>query len=136
MTLLTRHAAVRRCRSAWAHRKALPRLSDSLGTLPCCVGPVQKLWQPLRIPPVTRSVLLHSRDNMMHMWYAPGVVLIDVDTLKTLPDRELASGISEIIKYGLIRDPALFAWLEANMERLLQRDPEARAALFACQIRA
>ena len=53
-------------------------------------------------------------------------VLIDVDTLNTLPDRELASGISEIIKYGLIRDPDLFVWLEANMERLLQRDPEAR----------
>ena len=80
--------------------------------------------------------LLHSRDSMMHMWCAPGAVLIDVDMLKTLPDRELASGISEIIKYGLIRDPALFAWLEANMERLLQRDPEARAALFACQMRA
>ena len=79
---------------------------------------------------VTAVSILHSLDNMMHMWCAPGAVLIDVDTLKTLPDRELASGISEIIKYGLIRDPALFAWLEVNMERLLQRDPEARCPLF------
>jgi len=59
---------------------------------------------------------------------ARGAVLIDVDTLSTLPDRELASGISEIVKYGLIRDPALFAWLEANMERLLQRDPQVPRA--------
>ena len=53
-------------------------------------------------------------------------VLIDVDTLATLPERELASGLSEVVKYGLIRDPALFGWLEANMERLLQRDPQVR----------
>ncbi|KAK9833984.1 hypothetical protein WJX81_000678 [Elliptochloris bilobata] len=63
--------------------------------------------------------------NMIGAFYQPRCVLIDVDTLETLPDRELASGISEIIKYGLIRDPDLFVWLEANMERLLQRDPEA-----------
>lgn len=42
-----------------------------------------------------------------------------------LPDRELASGISEIIKYGLIRDADLFTWLEANMDALLARDPAA-----------
>ncbi|KAK9908689.1 hypothetical protein WJX75_001464 [Coccomyxa subellipsoidea] len=63
--------------------------------------------------------------NMIGAFYQPRCVLVDVDSLKTLPDRELASGISEIIKYGLIRDPALFEWLEANMERLLSRDAEA-----------
>ena len=62
--------------------------------------------------------------NMIGAFYQPRCVLVDVDSLKTLPDRELASGISEIIKYGLIRDPALFEWLEANMERLLSRDAE------------
>ncbi len=62
--------------------------------------------------------------NMIGAFYQPKVVLVDVDTLNSLPDRELASGISEIIKYGLIRDPALFEWLEANMERLLARDAE------------
>ncbi len=40
------------------------------------------------------------------------VVLIDSDTLATLPDRELASGLSEVVKYGLIRDAAFFEWLE------------------------
>jgi 3-dehydroquinate synthase len=44
-----------------------------------------------------------------------------------LPVRELASGISEIIKYGLIRDADLFQWLEQNMHKVLARDPEATA---------
>ncbi|DBA95194.1 TPA: hypothetical protein ACH3X3_013097 [Trebouxia sp. C0006] len=63
--------------------------------------------------------------NMIGAFYQPQCVLIDTDTLITLPDRELASGISEIIKYGLIRDAPLFEWLEENMDRLMQRDPEA-----------
>ena len=46
---------------------------------------------------------------------------------RAAPPRELASGISEIVKYGLIRDSDLFCWLEANMPRLLARDPEAIA---------
>lgn len=68
--------------------------------------------------------------NMIGAFYQPRCVLIDVDTLKTLPDRELASGISEIIKYGLIRDPELFQWLEANMERLLQRNAEVCSTAY------
>lgn len=63
--------------------------------------------------------------NMIGAFYQPKHVLIDTDTLNTLPDRELASGISEIVKYGLIRDPALFEWLEENMEKLLDRDAAA-----------
>lgn len=61
-------------------------------------------------------------------------VLIDIATLDSLPDRELASGISEIIKYGLIRDAPFFEWLEANMDRLLARDREVRhrASLQSC----
>jgi 3-dehydroquinate synthase len=55
------------------------------------------------------------------------VVLIDTDTLASLPDRELASGIAEVVKYGLIRDAPFFEWLEANMDRLMARDPEAIA---------
>ncbi|KAG2428877.1 hypothetical protein HYH02_014200 [Chlamydomonas schloesseri] len=65
--------------------------------------------------------------NMIGAFYQPRVVLVDTDTLATLPDRELASGISEVIKYGLIRDAPFFEWLEANMDRLLARDPEAIA---------
>ena len=60
--------------------------------------------------------------NMIGAFYQPRVVQIDVETLSTLPKRELASGLSEIVKYGLIRDPQLFAWLEQNMDKLLARD--------------
>ncbi len=62
--------------------------------------------------------------NMIGAFYQPRCVLIDTDTLASLPDRELASGLSEVVKYGLIRDPELFEWLEQNMERLLSRDPQ------------
>ncbi len=60
--------------------------------------------------------------NMIGAFYQPRLVQIDVETLNTLPKRELASGISEIVKYGLIRDPDLFVWLEQNADKLLARD--------------
>ena len=63
--------------------------------------------------------------NMIGAFYQPRAVLIDTDTLNTLPDRELAAGLAEVIKYGLIRDPEFFAWLEANVDKLLARDPAA-----------
>lgn len=61
--------------------------------------------------------------NMIGAFYQPRMVLADSATLNTLPDRELRAGLAEIIKYGLIRDPAFFDWLERNMHRLLTRDP-------------
>jgi 3-dehydroquinate synthase len=63
--------------------------------------------------------------NMIGAFHQPQCVFIDTNTLSTLPDRELQSGISEIVKYGLIRDAALFEWLEDNMAALLKRDPSA-----------
>ena len=65
--------------------------------------------------------------NMIGAFYQPKLVLADMDTLATLPERELAAGIAEVIKYGLICDAAFFDWLEANMPRLLARDPLALA---------
>ncbi len=65
--------------------------------------------------------------NMIGAFYQPRLVLADIGTLDTLPDRELRAGLAEVIKYGLIRDFDLFEWLEANVERLLDRDPEALA---------
>ena len=64
---------------------------------------------------------------MMGAFYQPRAVIIDTDTLNTLPDRELSAGLSEVIKYGLIRDPEFFAWLETNLDKLLKRDTEALA---------
>ncbi|APR03621.1 3-dehydroquinate synthase [Thauera chlorobenzoica] len=63
--------------------------------------------------------------NMIGAFYQPRLVLADIDTLATLPERELAAGLAEVIKYGLIRDPDFLAWLEANLERLRARDPDA-----------
>lgn len=63
--------------------------------------------------------------NMIGAFHQPNAVIIDTDTLDTLPDRELSAGLAEVIKYGLIREPEFFDWLEANMDRLLARDREA-----------
>jgi len=65
--------------------------------------------------------------NMIGAFYQPKVVLADISTLDTLLDRELKAGLAEVIKYGLIRDPEFFVWLEANIEKLLARDKEALA---------
>mmetsp|Transcript_9078 Transcript_9078/g.12935 ORF Transcript_9078/g.12935 Transcript_9078/m.12935 type:complete len:434 (+) Transcript_9078:96-1397(+) len=62
--------------------------------------------------------------NMIGAFHQPECVFIDTDNLNSLPDRELQSGIAEIIKYGLIRDKEFFEWLEANMEKLVGRDTD------------
>ncbi len=63
--------------------------------------------------------------NMIGAFHQPRCVVIDTDTLGTLPDKELSAGIAEVIKYGLIRDAQFLAWLEGNVDSLLARDPEA-----------
>jgi len=65
--------------------------------------------------------------NMIGAFYQPRLVLADLETLDTLPDRELKAGLAEVIKYGLIRDPEFFVWLEGNLEKLLARDKVALA---------
>lgn len=62
--------------------------------------------------------------NMIGAFYQPQLVVADIATLNTLPDRELKAGIAEVIKYGLIRDAEFLTWLEANMAGLLARDPQ------------
>lgn len=63
--------------------------------------------------------------NMVGAFYQPAVVIADIDTLHTLPERELAAGLAEVIKYGLIRDAEFLDWLDANIEKLCARNPEA-----------
>jgi len=60
--------------------------------------------------------------NMVGAFWQPRLVIADTDTLQTLPERELAAGMAEVIKYGLIRDLAFLEWLEANVTRLMARD--------------
>jgi 3-dehydroquinate synthase len=63
--------------------------------------------------------------NMIGAFHQPQCVFIDTQTLSTLPDRELHSGVAEVIKYGLIRDAPFFEWLEQNIQRVNQRDETA-----------
>jgi 3-dehydroquinate synthase len=65
--------------------------------------------------------------NMIGSFHQPKCVIADTATLDTLPDRELRAGIAEVVKYGLIRDPDFFAWLEESMDALVAREPEALA---------
>jgi 3-dehydroquinate synthase len=76
--------------------------------------------------------------NMIGSFHQPQCVLIDTNTLQTLPDRELCSGIAEIIKYGLIRDSEFFIWQEQNMDELLNRNATALryAITRSCQNKA
>jgi 3-dehydroquinate synthase len=63
--------------------------------------------------------------NMIGAFYQPQCVIADAEVLDTLDDRQLSSGLAEVIKYGLIRDPDFFDWLENNMKALLSRDKKA-----------
>jgi 3-dehydroquinate synthase len=76
--------------------------------------------------------------NLIGAFHQPRVVLIDTDTLNTLPDRELSAGIAEVIKHGAIADADFFAWLEDNMEALRARDSDAlaHAVQRSCEIKA
>lgn len=76
--------------------------------------------------------------NMIGAFYQPKSVIIDIDTLQTLPDRELSAGLAEIIKYGLINDHEFFAWMEDNIDGLMARDKEAltEAIYRSCENKA
>ncbi|MEO8151700.1 MAG: 3-dehydroquinate synthase [Rhizobacter sp.] len=76
--------------------------------------------------------------NMIGAFYQPLRVITDLDTLDTLPDRELAAGLAEVIKYGPIADDAFLAWIEANLDALWARDKAALAYAVkrSCEIKA
>lgn len=76
--------------------------------------------------------------NMIGAFYQPQAVLIDIEVLSTLPDRELSAGLAEVIKYGLIYDEAFFRWLESNMDALRSREPQSLiyAIRRSCEIKA
>jgi len=76
--------------------------------------------------------------NLVGSFYQPKLVLADLDTLKTLPPRELRAGYAEIIKYGLIRDAEFYRWCLANGERLLAGDMPSlqHAVIKSCAMKA
>ncbi len=74
--------------------------------------------------------------NLVGAFHQPAHVLIDPDTLDTLPPRERAAGYAEVVKYGLIDDPTFFDWCEANGAALLAGDGAARVHAIATSIAA
>ncbi len=76
--------------------------------------------------------------NMVGAFYQPQLVVCDLDTLQTLPARELSAGLAEVIKYGPIADLAFLDWIEAHMDQLLARDVRAlaHAVQRSCEIKA
>ncbi|MCO5564985.1 hypothetical protein L7F22_018655 [Adiantum nelumboides] len=71
-------------------------------------------------------------------YYEPECVVVDTNSLKTLPGKELISGIAEVIKFALVRDGAFLQWLKQNMEQLLARDQATTAYAIkrSCEIKA
>ena len=81
----------------------------------------------------------HERGkNLIGAFHQPTAVIIDVDTLNRLPDRELKAGLAEVIKYGAIADADFFDWLENNIEALITRDADAlsHAIRRSCELKA
>jgi 3-dehydroquinate synthase len=76
--------------------------------------------------------------NLIGAFHQPAAVVSDTATLSTLAPRELRAGLAEVVKYGLIRDPEFFAWLEQRAEALLAGEPGAlaHAVRRSCEIKA
>ena len=84
------------------------------------------------------GVNLKSGKNLVGAFYQPRLVLCDLDTLKTLPDREFRAGLAEVIKYGIIFDAKLFARLERDLPKIRKRDQTILGPVIArcCEIKA
>ena len=74
--------------------------------------------------------------NLIGSFYQPSLVLIDPSTLDSLPARETRAGYAEVVKYGLIDDPDFFAWCEAEGQKLLAGDRDARQFAIERSVRA
>ncbi|MGH9518454.1 MAG: 3-dehydroquinate synthase, partial [Terriglobales bacterium] len=81
------------------------------------------------------AVNLGAGKNLLGTFYHPRMILVDPEVLGTLPEREYRSGLAEAIKYGIIRDAALFAWIESHAADLEQRQPAALEALICACLR-
>jgi 3-dehydroquinate synthase len=83
-----------------------------------------------------KTAVNHPRGkNMIGAFHQPRSVIADTDTLATLPDRELAAGFAEVIKYGLIRDPDFFGYLERHVDAVLAREAETLADIVYASCR-
>jgi 3-dehydroquinate synthase len=86
-----------------------------------------------------KTAVNHGRGkNMIGAFHQPRAVIADLETLDSLPDRELRAGIAEVIKHGAALDAAFLAWLEQNMDKLLARERTALtyAIRRSCELKA
>ncbi len=76
--------------------------------------------------------------NMIGAFHQPRCVIADSSVFETLPDREYRAGLAEVVKYGVIHDPAFFGWLETHAADLTRRDPAAvaHAVRRSCEVKA
>lgn len=81
------------------------------------------------------GVNLPAGKNLVGAFHQPRAVVIDTDTLASLPEREYRSGLAEVIKYGALGDAEFFGWLEQNAAALKQRDPTCIAEAIATSCR-
>ncbi len=81
---------------------------------------------------------LERGKNLVGAFHQPRLVVADLDTLATLPRRELVAGLAEVIKYGAVADPAFFDWLEGHLDELLHGRPDALAFAVrrSCELKA
>jgi 3-dehydroquinate synthase len=84
------------------------------------------------------AINLPAGKNLVGAYHQPVAIYIDVDYLKTLPDRPFRSGLAEVVKYGVVADARLFEALERQPDRVLRRDPEVLSRLIeaCCRIKA
>ncbi len=84
------------------------------------------------------AINLPLAKNMVGAFWQPSLVLIDTETLSTLPRREFLAGLGEVVKYGVIQDASFFAFLEQHAEKLLNRDDQALSHVIArcCELKA
>jgi 3-dehydroquinate synthase len=84
------------------------------------------------------GVNLAAGKNLVGAFYQPRLVLCDLDTFRTLPEREFRAGLAEVIKYGVIYDAPLFTRLERGMSKILKRDSASLTHIVArsCEIKA
>ena len=75
--------------------------------------------------------------NMVGAFYMPRLVYINISTLKTLSDRQLVSGLGEVIKHGLIQDADYYRWILSHKEAIAAREPQAMAVMVegSCRIK-
>jgi 3-dehydroquinate synthase len=84
------------------------------------------------------GINLPRAKNIVGAFWQPSLVLIDVETLATLPTREYVSGMAEVVKYGVIMDAPFFDWIESRVDAILERDNRTLQYLIArsCELKA